>query len=290
MSDASSSDAPLWRRVFPLTGPAYRYAMNVRPLAPGRLTERTAHHDAEIGLKRAIDADSRRCAFAELPASRTAQREVADLIAAERPDVAAPAPDDPTPPLLAVARQVQEDLVLLAEDDDGALRVVAGALHFPSVWSIREKLGQEFLAVHAPVKGFADAEVGAKSQQFLKHLRAGRPVWRSNWTFQATPRLDTAVEIADEWRPLRSAVSHANAADLVHLRIEYQKLFRLPATGAVLFSIHTLLVPLRELAACEPEASLSIGALRSLAPEVARYKGLDGYATLAAEVLEELKG
>lgn len=287
-SSSASADKALWRRVFPLVEPAYRYAMNVRPLAPPCLTERTAHHDTEVALKRAIDADPRRVPFAELPDSRDAQVELCGLLLAERPDIKPPDPQDSTPPLLAAARQVQEDFILLREDDAGALRVIAGALHFPSVWRLTDKLGQEFLAVHAPVRGFADAEVGEKSRLFLKHLRPGRPVWRSNWTLQATDRLDTSPEVADDWIAGRRAVTRENAAAVLHLRIEYQKLFRLPTTGAVVFSIHTLLVPLPELAGAEPEAGLTLGALRSLDAEVARYKGLDGYLETACAVLADL--
>ncbi len=284
MSVRPEDDNPLWRRVFPLGDEPYRYALNVRPLAPPSVTEKTHHHERELELKRAIDLDPRRRAFLELEGSRDAQGEAADLVLAERADVAPPEPG--ASPLHAVAMNVQEDLLVLAEDDGGALRLVAGALHFPSAWSLAEKMGQEFLRIHGPVKGFADSDVGRKSREFMSRLRAGRPVWRANWTLQAGGRLDLSPEVLEEWIGLRNEVTAGNCLDFVHLRVEYQKLFRLERTGAVLFSIHTLVVPLHEVAAAVPERGRLLAALKSLDADISRYKGLEAYLAIAVGALE----
>lgn len=85
-------------------------------------------------------------------------------------------------------------------------------------------------------------------------------------------------------------MDRGNCLDLVHFRIEYQKLFRLPRPGAVLFSIHTLITPLREVVAATPERAHLRHALRGLDPVIAAYKGLSGYLPVVIDALEAASG
>ncbi len=271
----SASIQPLWRRVFPLSGQRYRHALRVRPLSPPLVTEKTRHHNTETGLKLAIENDPRRRTFLELPEAALAQREAAELVEQQRDDVSLEA--FCLPPLHSVALQVQEDLLLLQENDEGALILTSGALHFPSAWSLVDKLGQEFLQIHSPVSGFAQTEVAIRSREFLGRLRPGHPVWRSNWTLQAGDGLDLSSETRDDWIKHRGRIEDANCLDFVHLRIEYQKLFRLRKSCAILFSIHTVLASLREVASAEPENLYLLQTLENLDPAVQSYKGLTEY-------------
>jgi hypothetical protein len=55
----------------------------------------------------------------------------------------------PLPPLDWLARQVQEDLILMAKSDDGENTVcVGGHLCFAASWCLDDKIGQSFLRIH----------------------------------------------------------------------------------------------------------------------------------------------
>jgi len=244
----------------------------VRPLAPPCITHPTDRLTSELEEKRRIDADPRRVTVAELEGSRDAQVEMAHAMREESGNPLVPAPL--ASPLKDAAAAVQEDLVLLREDGDGSVRLIAGALHFPSNWSLAEKLGQEFLEIHKPVRGFSETKTAARSLELMRRLRADSPVWRSNWTLQAGDRLDLSPEVREDWIGLRDTVTADNVFELMHLRLEYQKLFRLPLSGAILFSIHTLVVSLEEVVRTDPEGGLLLATLQSLDPEIAAYKGM----------------
>src|SRR4051794_4710427 len=55
--------------------------------------------------------------------------------------------------LRALSQQFDPDLVLLAPAETGEMRVVGGALCFPTAWRLSDKLGQAMSFVHGPVPG-----------------------------------------------------------------------------------------------------------------------------------------
>src|SRR5690606_21475830 len=107
--------------------------------------------------KRRLFAERPGDVFAKEPATREAQQEVADLVAAHMaahfPQIGMPAPDPADPPLKTASLMVQEDLVLMRKGDDG-WRLAAASLCFPSSWSLAEKFGRPLTAIHEPVPGF----------------------------------------------------------------------------------------------------------------------------------------
>jgi hypothetical protein len=192
----------------------------------------------------------------------------------------------PVEPLHFISRHVQEDLIYMMQRD-GDLYLDAGQLCFPANWSLAFNLGMKFKDIHHPIPGFKEEGMDARILQFLMRLEAGNPWERKNWSLMAGDRLDTSIETFDQWGKLRKQVTKENAGELVHLRVEVQKLFRLPRTNSILFTIHTHLLSLEKLTA-NPEWLLQFyDILLELPPQIYDYKGISLYRDAVLEYLSE---
>lgn len=182
----------------------------------------------------------------------------------------------PLSPLHWLGGQVQEDLLLLDGNVEAGFPLVAGLLCFPNSWCLEEKLGQPFLTIHDPVPLFAE-QVGRSSQLLLQRLKVGRPVWRLNWAFRSTDRLDITPRAADAVRQSYVGLSPETMGARCWLRVERQTLTRLPKTGAILFTIHTYQVPVGEIAADPLAAQKMMRVLTTTPVEMLAYKGLSPF-------------
>ena len=182
----------------------------------------------------------------------------------------------PHAPLDWLGRQVQEDLILMAASESDGPACVAGHLCFASGWSLSDKIGKTMAQIHEPVPGFAE-HLGKPADLLLKRLRANRPVSRINGTLQATHQLNLAPMLAGQWQAARADVTPQNAGDLCVLRLERQTLSRLPRSGGALFTIHTYLHPISEVAADPARARRMASVLLTMPADTREYKGLASY-------------
>lgn len=165
--------------------------------------------------------------------------------AATRPD-GVTVPLDPAAPLLTLGRLVQEDLCLM--EARGAEHALTGAiLCFPASWTLAEKLGRPLVAIHAPVPEY-DEGIARRVQRLFDAIRPGAPLWRMNVNVYDAP---------DLFHPRTEARARVPSGRGRYLRSERQCLLRLPVTGAVVFSIHTYVVPLEALSPAD-RASLPV--------------------------------
>ncbi len=179
-------------------------------------------------------------------------------------------------PLSWLGRQLQEDLLLLADDAARGYPLIGGQLCFPNAWELREKLGQSILAIHDPVPRFAES-LGKPMVGLMRQLKVDQPVWRWNWAIKATARLNLLPRYADETNAQIARLRAATVGARCYLRVERQVLARLPATGVILFVIHTYQSPLGEVAR-EPERLARLArALRTMPMEMLEYKGIAGF-------------
>jgi dimethylamine monooxygenase subunit A len=118
-------------------------------------------------------------------------------------------------------------------------------------------------------------------------LEAGTPWERLNWSLMAGDRLDTSLETFNRWGRLRKQVTSENAGELVHIRVEVQKLFRLPRTNSILFSIHTHLLPLEQLVTNIEWLQQFYDILSELPAHIIEYKGISTYKKAVLEYLEK---
>jgi len=149
-------------------------------------------------------------------------------------------------PLIIAARLVQEDFCVLQKADGAGEHVLtSAALCFPASWTLSEKLGRPLTAIHGPVDSYT-TDMATRVQRMFHAIRPDRPLWRQNALLYADPAL---------YQPRAEADPRDEAhLDTPYLRSERQCLLCLPRTGAVVFSIHTYVVPLECLTSEQAEA------------------------------------
>lgn len=272
----------------PLQAP-HRMVMGLRFLGgESDWLEPDADWARDLAEKRRLLAAERAQVWVEEPASRPAQGEARDTVVAallaHHPGhvgldgalLAVPALgethrlDEPeVPPLELASRLVQEDLCLM-ERREGAWRLTAASVCFPTRWDLPSKLGLPLTGIHDPVPGYREA-LAHPADRFFDGLRPGRIAVRANWSLVDGPEL---------FQPLRGNREHGrhvtpdNVAETVYLRVERQTLRRLPRTGAILFTIRVHRDRLAALAAHPERARLLAADLRTLPEALARYKSI----------------
>ena len=209
--------------------------------------------------------------WGETQGSRSGQAEAAGLVAAF---LGLRARADHRPPLLAAARRVPDDLVLM-ERRAGDWAVSALSLSAGSFFTADEALGKGLEALHGPVPGFAERLL-FRVRRIFDHLPVEDIVERRNWAVVAWRGLFAPEASEARRRALRQRPRQPGAG--LYIRCERQTLRRLPQTGGLLFTIRIHLTPLRALAA-DPEAAAVFAQAWAAAPEdFRRYKGLAAVA------------
>ncbi|MES2664705.1 MAG: DUF3445 domain-containing protein [Pseudomonadota bacterium] len=140
-------------------------------------------------------------------------------------------------PLLTLGRLIQEDICLMQPDGAGEHLLSGAILCFPAGWTLAEKLGRAMMRIHLPVEKYTE-DVGRRVQRMLDLVRVDQPLWRANAHHSR----------AALFNPLREDAPKDMAEGAMPcIRSERQSLIRLPASRAVVFSIHTYLVRLADL-------------------------------------------
>lgn len=244
----------------PWSDASFRKLPGMRPVGPDDWLMVDEAYAAQMALRDGYLADRRDAVLALRPEARDAAVEVLDLVRdtlARRRDFAVDEaevrrPDgirvtlDAGDPLGTVGRLIQEDVCILQTRGDE--HVLTGAvLVFPSGWTLSEKIGRPLTRIHQPVDPY-DAGIARRVQRLFDGLRAGQPLMRANLLWHRDPALHTPRRESDP-KP-------AAPGDRAYLRSERQCLVRLPETGAVMFTIHTVVVDAEALTA-EERATLT---------------------------------
>ncbi|HEY6432806.1 MAG TPA: DUF3445 domain-containing protein [Acetobacteraceae bacterium] len=267
----------------------FRMAMGLTACAPADWIELDEHYVAEMALRRELLRTRHEEVSAVVPGSDAARRETWDVLTAhlaaqwpdwftsdgatftnhltsERWNLADPGLD----PLEAAALLVQEDLCLIKPGDDGP-ELIAGVLCFPTRWRLLDKIGHKLTAVHGPVP-FYKERLARPVDRFMNVVKPGHIAVRLNWSVLDDPAL---FQPGGKFRTDRNTnVTAANAGDSLFVRVERQTLSRLPASGAVLFTIRVHVYPLARVAAQPEIAGQLAEAVRALPPETVHYKSL----------------
>jgi hypothetical protein len=220
--------------------------------------------------------------WGETQGSRPGQAEAAGLVAGAlglrtRPDL--------RPPLLAAARRVPDDLVLM-ERRAGDWAVSALSLSAGSFFTADEALGRDLATLHGPVPGFAGRFL-LRVRRIFENLPSEDILERRNWSVVAWRGLYAPEASAARRQALRQRPRRPGAG--LYIRCERQTLRRLPQTGGLLFTIRIHLTPLRALAV-DPEAAAVFAQAWAAAPEdFRRYKGLAAVAPGVEAFLAECR-
>lgn len=299
---------------FIFDGDNYVYKNNARELESKRAIDITPEYFEEMKLKRKLLEEKKERTFGSLEHSMEGQWEVLDMImhelASEYPDYFSLNKDGdnwtfhnhllgeeqsfvfgdlstlPYEPLDFIGRHVQEDLVFLGERDN-SLYLDAGQLAFPADWSANFYLGMSFFDIHKAVPDSFHKKLTNKVERFIMRIDPGKPFTRYNWTLTVDPILDTAPENYDKWGPKKANVTADNAGELVHLRTEFQGLFRMPRSNGILFTIHTYLISFEELIQNRQWAKQVYNIMLNLDDDLAEYKGFISYKDQLVKYLEQ---
>ena len=142
---------------------------------------------------------------------------------------------DQNDPLGTLCQLVQEDLCILEKQGDE--HVLTGAvLCFPASWSLAEKFQRPLTRIHDPVPSYDD-QIARRVQRLFDGVQVGRPLWRFNKLWYVRPDLHQPRSRTD---PPREKPGETGPR---YFRSEKQVIFRLPQTQAVVFSIHTFVLP-----------------------------------------------
>ncbi|MBN8208138.1 DUF3445 domain-containing protein [Bacillus sp. NTK071] len=299
---------------FPFTEERYVYSNNSSLIEPTRSVTMTDRYVEEIQLKRELlQANHKRC-FRSLPISLESQWEAMRLIFTElaknEPEhfsleqrgkeysfqnhllgeeerfVYRDSSSIELLPLDIIGRHVQEDLIIMGDRHDG-LFLEAGQLCFPSNWSLTFVLGMEFKSIHTPVPGINQNDFIGKVERFISRIRLNEAWERMNWSMTISNKLDTPLETYANWGKFRLEVTDENVGELVHLRVEVQRLVRLPMTNDILFSIHTYLLSLNDLIQNDLWLKRFYTTMQFLPDDIAEYKGIALYRNELMHFLEK---
>lgn len=266
----------------PFDGSAPSFAIGLKPIPPARWLEPDDGLARDLSEKSEHFAKRANIVWREREDTRGSQAEIRDALvdhlvsdhgalfarSADGLDVAgvgAIALDGP--PLLAISRCVQDDLVLMRKDDDG-WRLAAASLCFPSSWSLAEKFDRPMDDIHRHVPGYA-GQMQARIDRIFDHLKPGDPVERFNWS---------VYDDGDLHHPApKQGRKRWDAASGVFVRAERQTLRKMAISGDILFTIKVDVEPLA-LVASRPNASTLLAGLREgvlrFDADQLRYKGI----------------
>jgi hypothetical protein len=204
---------------------------------------RDEHFDDRIALKRDLLATRHDDVFQALPGTEDACSEILDEIGVSNGPVLRR-----VHPLEEASLLVQEDMCVLM----GGI-LAAACVCFPSHWRLIDKIGLSTAALHDPVHGY-DTELSSRVDTFIARLAPDHIVARRNFSLHERADLfapncppDGETPPGEQW-----------------LRSDYETLRRFPRTGAVLFTILTQQVQLRDL---DPEVRARLAARLEVEPE-----------------------
>lgn len=219
----------------------------VQPLDPGNWLRVDEAYAGQMALRDGLIDRSPGLVMACRPEAVPAVEELRDLVLAEitgaegytvsgdqirRPDGGGISRD--LSPLALIGRLCQEDFCILQKSGDEH-RLAAAVLCFPAGWTLADKMGRPLSAIHEPVAPYGSA-MARRVQRMFDALHPDRPLWRANTLLYRDPTL---------FQPDKRDEAAPGAPQ--YLRSEFQCLRRLRETGAVVFSIHTAIVPLKRL-------------------------------------------
>lgn len=201
--------------------------------------------------------------------------------------VSRPLPEDP---MQSVGRLTQDDMAILIERRDGTYYFLAGAILLAGFWRLKDKLGMSLREIHtsANVPHYEESLEKGMNNLF-RRLKPEEFVSRNNYSMQPDGNLPWSVSIGDEdsedigWH--NSEVNRP--IDHHHFRCERQSLRRLPKTGAIVFTIHTYLVPVTKMAQEDYVPGRLASAVRSWDNTMALYKGAPTYKDVLLKYLDE---
>ena len=245
----------------PSDGKPFRLTMGLRELDPANWLE-CEGIQSDLKQRAELVRDKREIVFQELPGHLDAASKFAEMITGNLRkfhEVSFNINKENEHPFIQLSAVIAEDLCLLKKID-GKWVLVAGLVVFPSRWDLREKIGLDIDAIHAPVPGY-QGELQPLMSYTFDRISDQRPVWRKNWSLHQSSQLHEPSYIPQHSLP-------AN----YWWRTERQTLTRLPESDYLLFTIRNRAEPLEWIKTDREAASAFAQTLQSINPQMLEYK------------------
>ena len=167
--------------------------------------------------------------------------------------------------------ELEPDLLFVQPPD---WLLVWASVCFPSRWSLDDKARRPLTWIHEAVPGL-NPELGGKIGTFFARLPPGEGWRRANWGLSASPRRNQHPR---ETIPL---LTPETPPGQVFIRVEDQHLLKLPGTGAIAFGIRIANFAWSAAMRNPAVAPHLLEKLRTMHPEIARYKALTDFIPAA---------
>ena len=245
---------------YPWMEPSLARLPGVQPLTAGDFLRRDEAYAGQMALREELIAHKRGAVHGLLPQAQAAAEELYHLVLDKishdagyrlgaqtvlRPD-GVEVDLDRSNPLITLGRLVQEDLCILQTEGDEH-HLTGAILCFPASWTLVQKLGRAMTSIHSPVDSYTP-DMAARVQRMFDAIRVEQGLWRMNFLTYATDALHHP-------RPEEDPRDRSKTIEKPFVRCERQCLIRLPISRAVVFTIHTYLMP---LSALPPDARESL--------------------------------
>jgi hypothetical protein len=265
-----------------LSGPL-TLAPGLKPIQEACWLDPDSEKDTWLFEKHALMRARRGQVFSARPGSEGAMAEAAEHVLRFASE---PARGGWETPLELAASAVSDDLCLLMREGYGFWRLEAASLCAPTFWQLHEKLGEPLTGLHAPVPG-ANPDMVGRVHRMLDALRPGQVLERFNWTVQPGP--DRFTPSQEPYKRLAAALAQTGAPAALWLRVERQTISKLPASGAVLFTIRVAIDPLQAALAGPGHLEAFAAAWDGIDPVLAQYKGWPHYEHLVRAAIAEAR-
>lgn len=208
----------------------------VNPVALDDWLTRSDSYEAQMVYRHELIKTRKDIVFQAMDSAHNACTELRDIICREGHHTVS----DKMHSLLDAAMHVQEDLCVL-QKQDGHHVLTAAVMCFPSSWDVRQKIGRSIESIHEPVPEFA--KVSHTVERMLSAIRVEQPLGRANFLIYTDPELH---------QPRGEGIDKPiDPKAMRYIRVERQTFRRLPETLAVVFAIHSYVVPENILSAEE---------------------------------------
>ena len=172
-------------------------------------------------------------------------------------------------PIDAAGRLTQEDWCVHLPDAEGAWRLVAASVCFPTRWDLTTKIGRTIRQIHAPVPLY-EQQLADPMDAYFARMRPGPGVWRLNWNLLDDPTLHQPTHA----RPAAPPDASSSGCSRSGCASSVRRWSSCPTSGAIVFGIRIHQDPLASIAGDAGAVARLRGALEQLPPEVLRDKGL----------------
>jgi len=178
---------------------------------------------------------------------------------------------------VTLALQMQEDFVILHDHANGSgFTAEFFSVCFPSNWRPIDKLGKDFLSIHAPV---ADNTMLLKARQGIESIAfRQQSMVRHVWLLSPTPDLaQDPEERGVNWHTVLQETGKESEALLsqVYFRVERQSTLPLPEINRAVFFIRIMVCPLVQVLQVDPSRAQALSrTLASMSEAFLHYRGM----------------